>query len=288
VLPRRRTALAALAALSVAAALTACGGPSKSSLLADGDEACRTSSGPADAVKKPTNYPELMEAARALATATGEQEARLRKLGIPDGDKDEVRPILSAIGGVAGSARRLEEASARTDDRATSDAAGEVADRSKDAATRARAYGFNACGVNTEGPAGTVFEGAKGIVKAAFVARAQGLCREAINQAADLREPRTQSALPAYLDALLALEEKVVDDMRALAVPPGDQAAVAELIDARAKLNSKGRELTGAMRARNGARQAALADELAVLGTAAAAKADAYGIRECGTGSILG
>lgn len=285
---RRRTVLVALAAVSVAAASTACGGPSKSSLLSEGDEVCRTANGPAEAVKKPTNYPELMEAARALASATGEQEARLRKLGIPDGDKDEVRPILAAVGGLAGSARRLEEASARTDDRAASDAAGEVAAQSKDAATRARAYGFTACGVNTEGPVGTVFEGAKGIVKAAFVARAQGLCREAINQAGDLREPRTESAFPAYLDALLALEEMVVDEMRALAVPPGDQATVAELIDARARLNTKGRELTSAMRARNGPKQRALADELAVLGTAAAAKADAYGIRECGTGSILG
>jgi hypothetical protein len=73
-----------------------------------------------------------------------------------------------------------------------------------------------------------------------------------------------------------------------MAVPPGDEAAVAELIDVRAELNAKGRQLTSAMRAGNGRQQAAVADELVVLGTAAAAKADAYGIRECGTGSVLG
>lgn len=284
----RGSALAALAAVAATAVLAACGGTSKSSLLSKGDEACRRANGPADAVKKPTNYPELMEAAGALATATGEQEASLRELGIPSGDKDEVRPILSAIGGMARAARRLQEASGRTDDRATSEAAGELAARSRDAATRARAYGFTACGLNAEGPVGMVFDGAKGVVKAAFVARAQGLCREAINQQGELREPRNPSAVPAYLDALLALEEKVVDEMRALAVPPGDEATVADLIDTRAKLNGKGRELTTAIRARNGRLQAAIADELAVLATASAAKADAYGLRECGTGSVLG
>ena len=284
----RRAAVTTLVAVSITAVLAACGGPSKSSLLSEGDEICRTSSRPVDSVKKPTSYPELGEAAGARANATGDQEAKLRELGIPDGDKDEVRPMLSAIGGMAASARRLQETAARTDDKATSEAANDVAARSRDAASRARAYGFTACGLNTEGPVNTVFDGAKGIVKAAFVARAEGLCKEAANQQSDLREPRNQSALAGYLEAVLTIEERVVTDLRALAVPPGDETAVAELIDARAKLNAKGRELTGAMRARNGRQQAAIADELVVLGTAAAAKADAYGIRECGTGSILG
>jgi hypothetical protein len=277
-----------LVAACLAAALAACGGPSKSSLLSEGDEICRTSSRAVEGVKKPTSYPELGEAAKALATATGDQETRLRKLGIPDGDKDEVRPLLSAIGGMAASARRLQETAARTDDKATSEAANEVAARSRDATGRARAYGFAACGISTEAPVNTVFDGAKGIVKAAFVARAEGLCREAADQQGDLREPRNQSALAGYLDALLAIEERVVDDLRAMAVPPGDEAAVGELIDVRAELNAKGRQLTSAMRAGNGRQQAAVADELVVLGTAAAAKADAYGIRECGTGSVLG
>ncbi|HEX2272595.1 MAG TPA: hypothetical protein VHG90_01845 [Acidimicrobiales bacterium] len=280
--------MTALAAVSMTAALAACGGPTKSGLLSEGDAICRTSMGPVQSLRKPTNYPELSEAARALAAAALDQEARLRELGIPDGDKDEVRPIVSALGGVAASARRLQETAAKTDDRGTSEAVNDATARSKDAAGRARAYGFGTCGMNTEGPVATVLDGAKGIVKAAFVARAEALCREAINQEERLPEPRAQSALPAYLDAVLALEEKVADEMRGLPVPPGDEAAVAELVDARVKLNAKGRELTAAMRARDGRRQAAIVDELAVLGTAAAAKADAYGIRECGTGSVLG
>jgi hypothetical protein len=283
-----RRPVAALAALSLTAVVAGCGGPSKSSLLSKGDEMCRASNAPAQSLEKPTSYPELVEAAGALAATAAAQEARLQDLGIPDGDKGEVRPILAALRGLAGSARRLQESAARTDDEATSQAAGEAAARSRDAAGRARAYGFTACGIATEGPVATVYEGARGIVKAAFVARAEGLCREAIDEEGRLPEPRGQSALPEYLDAVLALEERVVEGMRALPVPVGDETTVAELIETRARVNAKGRELTGAMRARNGRRQAAIADELVVLGTAAAAKADDYGVRQCGTGSVLG
>ena len=213
-----------MAAVSLTAALAACGVPTKSALLAEGDEVCRTSNAPVQSVEKPTSYPELAEAARAMAAA----------------------------------------------------------------AARARAHGFTACGVDTEAPVTAVVDGARSIVKAAFVARAEGVCRQAINQGGRLRAPPRQSALVAYLDAILAIEEKVAEDLRALPVPPGDEAAVADLIAAREELNAKGRELTSAMRARDGRQQAAVADQLVVLGTAAAAKADAYGVRECGTGSILG
>ena len=283
----RRAAATSIVAMSVMAALAACGGPSKSDLLTEGDEICRTSNAPLQSTKRPTNYPELTDAARAMATASDDQAARLRKLGVPDGDKDQVRSMLSAIAGVGASARRVQEAAARTDDKATSEGAAAMATASKDAAVRARAYGFTACGVGSEGAVTTVFDGAKGVVKAAFVARAEGLCKEAINQEDAIREPRSESALPAYLDSVLALEEKAVEQMRGLAVPPGDEATVAELIDARAKLNAKGRELSGAMRAKNDRQEAAVANEVIVLATAAAAKADAYGIRECGTASLL-
>ena len=279
--------MATLAAASVMAVLAACGGASKSSLLTKGDEICRTSNAPLQSVKKPTNYPELADAAATVATASDDQVTKLRKLGVPGGDKDEVKAILAAIGGVGASARRLQESSARTDDKATSEAANDASARSKEAAERGRAYGFTACGVSGEGPVNTVFEGAKGIVKAAFVAKAEGYCKEAINKEDAIREPRNQAGFAAYLDSILTLEEKVVDQLRALAVPPGDGPVVAELIDTRVRLNAKGRELTGAMRARNGRQQAAIADELVVLGTAAAAKADAYGIRECGTASVI-
>lgn len=283
----RRGAVAALAAVSMTAALAGCGGPSKSSLLTKGDEICRTSTAPLQSVKKPTNYPELADAATTVAKASDDQAAKLGGLGVPGGDKDEVRAMLSAIGALGASARRLHESAARTDDKGTSEAANEAAAKSKEAAERARAYGFTACGVSSEGAVNTVFEGANGIVKAAFVAKAEAYCKEAINKEDAIREPRNQAGFAAYLDAILTLEERVVDQLRDLAVPPGDGPTVAEMIDTRVKLNAKGRELTNAMRAGNGRQQAAIADELVVLGTAAAAKADAYGIRECGTASVI-
>lgn len=274
-------------AISVAGALAACGGASKSNVLSEGDEICRTSNAPVQSLKKPTNYPELGEAAKVLVTASDTQTLKLRELGVPGGDKDDVDAMVSAIAGVSASARRVQETAGRTDDKGTSEAVNQAAARAKDAAGRARAYGFTACGVNSEAGVTTVFDGAKGIVKAAFVAKAEGACKAALTKQDKIKEPRRESAFPAYFDAIVKVEDEVVVEMRGLAVPPGDEAAVSELIDARAKLNDKAREFIGAMRSNDERRAVALTDEMDVLFTAAAAKADAYGIRECGTASMI-
>ncbi|HWC12182.1 MAG TPA: hypothetical protein VG455_13285, partial [Acidimicrobiales bacterium] len=70
-------------------------------------------------------------------------------------------------------------------------------------------------------------------------------------------------------------------------VPPRDEQTVKEMVDAQAAAVGKLRDIGAAARANNERRTAALADELNVMETAASAKADAYGIQACGTGSVF-
>ena len=81
----------------------------------------------------------------------------------------------------------------------------------------------------------------------------------------------------------MPIEEKLFDDIEALAKPPGDEATVADMLAAQDKVIAKDKELAAAAKARNEASFDRLDEEETALVTAANAKFDAYGLRNCGT-----
>ncbi len=274
-----------LAALAMAAGLAACGGGgvSKAEFLAKADGACTAGNGLLAIAAKPSNLPELSVAAATVATSVDSQAEALRKLKAPGDDKAVVTGVIDALAGVGGQARILQEAAGKTDDAATARAANELRGKADDAANKAKAYGLASCGQGLQAPVATVLEGGRTILKAAFVARAESLCTAANRRADALANPTSLAGVARYLTAYLPIAEKLFADIKALAVPPGDDSAVAEMLTAQDQALAKEKEAHAAAQRGNAAQFDRLEGEVITLITAANAKFDAYGLRACGT-----
>lgn len=263
------------------------GGPSKSSFLAKADETCRAANAPVASLQTPTSFPELSGGAAKLAAATDEQVPRLRDLDRPGGDKEPTEAVFTAMSGVAAAARSLQAAADKKDDRATATAANDLSKNARDAGSRARAYGFATCGSSTEGPANSVFEGAKKVVGASFVLQAETLCRQASDAIDALPEVNSLPSLVRFLDKEIPILVDLVARLETLVPPPGKEADVTAFLDAQRKVIEKDKELKAAAQARNEALAAKLDDEDSMLVTAANHRADDLGMSDCGTNAAF-
>ena len=274
-----------LATLALATGLAACGGGgvSRAEFVTKADAACAAGNGMLAIAAKPSNLPELSAAAATVATSVDSQADALRKLEAPGDDKAVVAGVIDALAGVGGQARTLQEAAGKTDDAATARAANELRGKTDDAAARAKAYGLTSCGQGLQAPVANVIEGGRTILKAAFVARAESLCSAANRQADALASPSSLPGLARYLSAYLTIAEQLFADIKALAVPPGDDSAVADMLTAQDQALAKEKEAHAAAQRGNAAQFDRLEGEVITLVTAANAKFDAYGLRACGT-----
>jgi hypothetical protein len=265
-----------------AAGLVACGGggPSKADFVAKADAACGAGNGALSAIASPTNLPELAAAADAVATTVEEQAGALGALNAPGHDKGVVAGVVTALAEVAAPARTLQDAAGGTDDGATARATNDLRAKADAAAVRATSYGMAVCG---KAPVTNVFDGARTVLKAAFVARAESLCVAANGKAEALAEPTSLASAARFLAAYVPIEEKLFADVRALTVPPGDESTVADMLDAQDKVIARDKERLAAAQARNQAAWDRAEEAEAPLVVAANAKFDAYGLRNCGT-----
>lgn len=280
---RRRWPL--LGAMALATGLAACGGgaESKADFVAKADGACGAGNGALAAVAKPTNLPELATAAGTIATTVDTQAESLRQLEPPGDERAVFTGVIGALADVSGRARSLQDAAGKPDDKVTAQAANDLKAKVDAAAVQAQAYGLTVCGAGMQAPVTTVFEGSRTVLKAAFVARAEALCIAANKKVDALPEPTSFASLGRLLAAYVPIEEKLFDDIEALAKPPGDEAVVADMLAAQDQVIAKDKELAAAAKARNEASFDRLDEEETALVTAANAKFDAYGLRNCGT-----
>ncbi|HEV2760114.1 MAG TPA: hypothetical protein VGV86_11155 [Acidimicrobiales bacterium] len=280
----RRSLTGLAGAFALAAALSACGGGvSKTEFVTKADGACGPGNGALAAITKPSNLPELATAAGTVATTVDTQAAELRKVDAPGDDKAVVTGLIGALAEVATPARALQEAAGKSDDKVTAQAANDLKAKVDAAAVQAKAYGLTACGTGLQAPVTTVFEGSRTVLKAAFVARAESLCTAANKKVDALPSPTSLAGFARTATSYLVIEEKLFADIRALPVPPGDEAVVADMLAAQDKVIAKDKELQAAAQARNQAAFDRLDDEETTLVTAANAKFDAYGLKNCGT-----
>ena len=281
----RPRVLHALATIALAAGLASCGGGgvSKSDFVTKADGACGTGNGLLATAAKPTNLPELAAAGATVATSVDGQTEALRKLEAPKDDKVVVAAVIGALADVSGPARALQDAAGKSDDAATARAANDLKGRTDNAAAQAKAYGLSVCGQGLQAPVTTVIEGARTVLKAAFVARAEALCTAANRKVDALAAPTSMASFSRYLTNYLTIEEKLFADIKALAVPPGDDTTVAEMLAAQDKVIAIGRDALAAAQRGNEAQFSRILAEGETVGTAANAKFDAYGLRVCGT-----
>ncbi|HTJ74174.1 MAG TPA: hypothetical protein VL337_02315 [Acidimicrobiales bacterium] len=280
---KRLTATGA-AAVALAAALTACGGGvSKPSFVAKADGACAAGNGALAGVTKPTNQPELATAAGTIASTVDAQAAALGAIKAPKADKALVAGVVAALAAVPGPARALQEAAGKTDDAATGQAASDLRGKVDAAAVQAKAYGLNGCGAGLQAPIGTILDGGRTVLKAAFVAKAESLCTTANRKADALASPTSLATEAKYMAAYVPIEEKLFNDIKALPKPPGDESPVSDMLAAQDQVIAKDKEILAAAQKGNNSLFGRLNDEEAPLITAANSKFDAYGLRACGT-----
>ena len=274
-------------AVALASALTACGddGPSKAEFVTQADASCIAGNTTISTAAKPTNAPQVATAAGAATSTIDAQVGALRAMRSPRGqDKNLALGVVNAIAEVVGPTKGLQEAAGRNDDAAMAKAAVDMQAKADAASTSAQAFGMSQCGIQLKLGLGNLFDGVKQAVKANYVTKAESICRDSLRRSEAVAPPgNTLASTSRYLDAQLVISDKLAADLKAITVPPGDEATVADIVSALENLNTKGREVASAARANNARLVLALVDEVDVAGTAVNAKLDAYGLKTCGT-----
>lgn len=273
--------------VALATALTACGddGPSKTEFTTQADGACTAGNTTISTTAKPTNAPQVTTAAGDATSTIDAQVVALRAMKAPGGqDKDLAVGVVNAIAEVSGPTKALQEAAGRNDDAAMARAAVDMQARAESASNTAQAFGMSQCGIQLKFGLGNLFDGVKQVVKATYVAKGEGLCKDAARKYAAIAPPgNSLASFNRFIDAVNGVSTKLATDLRALQVPPGDEATVADMIGAVDGLNTKAREAIDAVKAGNERLFIALVDELRVAQTSVNAKLDAYGLKTCGS-----
>lgn len=280
----RRPLTALATAVALAAALSSCGGGvSKESYLTKADGACGPGNGTLAALAKPSNLPELATAAGTVATTVDSQADALRRIDPPGDDKAAVAAMIGTLAETSAPARALQEAAGKADDAATARAVNDLKAKADAAAAAAKGYGLARCAVGMQAPVGTLVEGGRTILKVAFVARAESLCTAANRKAEALAPPTSLASFGRFLANYIPIEEKLLADIKALVVPPGDETTVAEMVAAQDKVIANDKDTQAAAQKGNAAQVDKHDDLNTTLITAAHAKFDAYGLRKCGS-----
>ncbi len=273
--------------VALATALAACGddGPSKAEFTTQADGSCTAGNTTISTTAKPTNAPGVAAAAGTATSTIDAQVGALRAMKTPGGlDKALALGVVNAIAEVVGPTKALQEAAGRSDDAAMARAAVDMQAKADAASSSAQAFGMSQCGIQLKFGLGNLFDGVKQVVKASYVSKAETLCRESIARSETVAAPgNTLASTSRYLDAQLVISDRLAADLKAITVPPGDEAAVADFVAALENLNTKGKEVSSAAKANNPRLVLALVDEVDVAGTALNAKLDAYGLTTCGT-----
>lgn len=261
------------------------GMPPTAKFVAKADDVCRPANGAVLSIVKPTSYPDLATAAGTLVTATGTQLGSLAKLTGPGGsDGRRVASMLSAMTETNAAGKSLQDAAGRKDDAATAAATQRVRLSAADASATAMQVGFTACATGMQVGIDALTGGGTAVVKTGFLARADTLCRATMRELEAVVAPRSgNAAIGRYLTQTLQIVQKWVGDLKALPVPPGDEATVAEIVAALEKVTAKWAEAPGAASSGDRSRFDAISKEMSPLNTAADAKLDAYGLGVCGS-----
>ena len=273
--------------VALATALTACGddGPSKTEFTTQADRACTAGNTTISTATKPANAPQVATAAGDATSTIDAQVAALRAMKTPGGDdKDLAVGVVNTIAEVAVPTKALQEAAGRNDDAAMARAALDMQATAESASNTAQAFGMAQCGIQLKFGLGNLFDGVKQVVKATYVAKGEGLCRDAARKYDAIAPPgNSLASFNRFIDAVNGVSTKLAADLKALQVPPGDDATVADMIGAVDGLNAKSREAIDAVKAGNDRLFIALVDELRVAQTSVNAKLDAYGLKTCGS-----
>jgi hypothetical protein len=259
------------------------GAPSKASFLTKADAICATGNPGVSSLSKPVGYSSVATAASTLAANTDSQLAQLRTLDLPGrSDRNAARGVLNAISATGDAGRSLQSAAAASDPAMTALASRSMTLNSQDAATRAQAFGLTSCVAGMKPGIDAVVAGANSAVKTSFTEKATVACLELLRAAEALPRIRNATDLSRHIDSSVAMFEKLATDLKALPVPPGDEATVIEITTQIGNVSATIRQMGSAALAGDTKRVNALDKEGDAMIDLLNEKFGAYGLTACG------
>jgi len=218
-----------------------------------------------------------------LLPGAGRLLARLRELDRPGGaDRARARAVFQAITISTDAGRTLQSAAGESDPAKIAAASKSLTAYWQDAVARARDYGFTACVTGMQRGVDALVAGANGVVKDSFVSAGNRMCIDFLGRADNVLPPRNANDLTRFVNESKAMVDKLVADLKALPVAPGDEAVVTEMIGTFDKLSAQLGRLLGIAATGDRKALAALEKETDALEQEANVKFGAYGLTACG------
>lgn len=276
-----RRAASVLIALALPA-LAACGSgaPSKAAFLAKADPVCKRGNDLTAVATTPGDLNGVKEFTAKLADTTDKTVKDLEAQKHPGGkDGEAAKAWLKSLKDAAAAARAVGADVDAANFTAIEDNAKKAADAYKGADAQARAYGSTECGRGEAEAMGRLQTASGGTVKAAYIAKVDPLCAAVDKEVKALAEPESEAQAKQYFDKLLAIAEKGVADQRAVPAPRTDKDKLDAYFGAQDVLINKVRETKASLS--NESQLDKKIEELVKAGVDVAAKAGAYGFKEC-------
>jgi hypothetical protein len=272
----------ACAAFGMGAA--ACGsGPTPASFAKKADPICAKANGEVQQLTKPADLKQVSDVSGKLATSNQTQVDALQKLDQPKKNKAQLTATLTAMKSVTDDANGLKAAadsSNAADIEAKSKA---MAEHATAADKSARAYGLAECGGTVREKVQEIQSAVPPMLKQDFIAKADLLCADANRKFSAVPDPTTPKQFVSAIDQTLAINDKLVADLRALFVPEADRQAFEDVLAANGKVASTLNELKPAVQAGDQKKVETLGSNVDTAIADANKKADAFGFKDCGT-----
>ena len=258
--------------------------PSKTQFVAKADAVCGLTNSAVTSVPRASSYPELATAAGTVVTATEAQLGLLHKVGLPGLlDRGRASSVVKAMEATQKAGRGLQSAAVASDDAGTALAAQNLLVASQEATAKAADYGLSVCASGMKPGVDILFAGSGAVVKDAYLAKANVLCAAAV-KAAEAVTPmgKDPADLRRFIGQTMGTLSKMNTELRALPVPPGDEATLTELYATIDKTNAKGLALVDAAIAVDRTIFPVAEREFTKLGEDVGIKMAAYGFGPCG------
>jgi hypothetical protein len=267
--------------------LAACGSnaPSKQEFLAKADPICQTGDNNAASTSAPTDLNGIKDFSAKLAANAEGTAAKLEKLKFPSGkDGAGAKDMVAAMKSAAAAARGVAGPVDKADYAGIETAAAKTVDAFKAADDKARTFGSTACAKGeSDAAASKLGQTVGGTVKAAYIAKADALCKAANDQLDALPDPNTFAELKDLLDKSMPIIDKLQADFKAIPGPTTDKAKLDEVYSTLDALIAKFKDAQAAAAAGDQRKAVTVLNQVDEATTTANAKADAYGFKDCGS-----
>ena len=278
-----RTGVAFLAGALLATAACGGGGPSKEEFAEKANPPCQTANTELAGVTKPADFRQLGEVAGKVAASNDKQLKTLEGLDEPDDNKPELERMLGSMRSTTSSARAVEGGVQRGDLRAAEKAVNDLKLASEQADDAARTYGLTECGKGARAASALMSEASGDAFKREVITKADGLCKEANTKLEAFSEPETAAEFAKFIDDTTAIATKLFADLRAVPVAEVHRAAYEDFIAAQDRLVPLFKDASAAAKAGNQRRAEQLFEQIDTATTEANKKADAFGLKDCGS-----